>query len=672
MKTNNEKYESFRQKQIELSNLLNESSKVISELEMNQFRDNLQALSQKVHDDTFKIMVVGTFKNGKSTFINSFLGEEVLPAYALPTTAIINEVKYGEEKRAVIHFRNPLPEKLQKSIPEKSLSHMRRYNYQNVPPLEIPYDEIENYVVIPIDNDPIQVMLESPYEKIELFWPLHLLKNGVEIIDSPGLNEHETRTKVTMEYLSKADATLFVLNAQALCSQEEMKFIENNLKMQGFEDPFFVVNRFDCIRKRERPQMIQFANLKLKSYSTNEIYFVSARDALDGKLDNDEELYKNSGMYEFEKTLSKFLTNQKGKAKLVQPSKELKRILNYEAKDKIIPMKRRMLSTSLNEVTKRYEDAKPKLEALRTKKEQIHTNLTLGIERSRSDFSRLAKSNIMDLCNKVTTWVNEYTIKTSLGFIPKEEKAQAAANEILEHITGKMEEEQLLWKQNVLTPFIQEKTSSIFGNVESDLSKFYEELDTVNVQLSGGAYNANTVPTWQRVAGVVGGLAIGDVGLAASAGINGFSKELAKTAAFEIGAGFVLSILGLLNPFTIVGVIAIAFFKNVISGESNAIKKLKGQVINDIVSNLSNSSDTQAANLTNTITNKLSEISEQVTKAMDIEINETESQVQSIIDDLEKGKENVAAKEKEINNCEISINDMCKQLDTLIFNLVEN
>lgn len=672
MKTNNEKYESFRQKQIELSNLLNESSKVISELEMNQFRDNLQALSKKVHDDTFKIMVVGTFKNGKSTFINSFLGEEVLPAYALPTTAIINEVKYGEEKRAVIHFRNPLPEKLPKSIPEKSLSHMRRYNYKNVPPLEIPYDEIEYYVVIPIDDDPIQVMLESPYEKIELFWPLPLLKNGVEIIDSPGLNEHETRTKVTMEYLSKADAILFVLNAQALCSQEEMKFIENNLKMQGFEDPFFVVNKFDYIRKRERPQMIQFANLKLKSYSTNEIYFVSARDALDGKLDNDEELYKNSGMYEFEKILSKFLTNQKGKAKLVQPSKELKRILNYEAKDKIIPMKRRMLSTSLNEVTKRYEDAKPKLEALRTKKEQIHTNLTLGIERSRSDFSRLAKSNIMDLCNKVTTWVNEYTIKTSLGFIPKEEKTRAAANEILEHITGKMEEEQLLWKQNVLTPFIQEKTSSIFGNVESDLSKFYEELDTVNVQLSGGTYNANTVPTWQRVAGVVGGLAIGDVGLAASAGINGFSKELAKTAAFEIGAGFVLSVLGLLNPFTIVGVIAIAFFKNVISGESNAIKKLKGQVINDIVSNLSNSSDTEAANLTNTITNKLSEISEQVTKAMDIEINETENQVQSIIDDLEKGKENVAAKEKEINNCEKSINDMCKQLDTLIFNLVEN
>jgi hypothetical protein len=65
-------------------------------------------------------------------------------------------------------------------------------------------------------EDPREMLLESPYEKVELFWPLELLKNGVEIIDSPGLNEHATRTKVTMDYLRRADAILMVLNAQAI------------------------------------------------------------------------------------------------------------------------------------------------------------------------------------------------------------------------------------------------------------------------------------------------------------------------------------------------------------------------------------------------------------------------------------------------------------------------
>lgn len=670
METNSNKYESFRNKQLELSKMLDDSSAIIEELEMNQFRDNLKSLSRKVHDDTFKIQVIGTFKNGKSTFINSFLGEEILPAYAVPCTAVINEVKYGEEKKAVIHFRNPLPETLQNGIPQKAMAHMRKYNMKNIPPLEIPYNEIEKYAVIPVTGDPKESILESPYEKIELFWPLPLLKNGIEIIDSPGLNEHETRTKVTMEYLSNADAILFVLNAQALCSMDEMSFIENNLKMQGFDEPFFVVNRFDCIRKREQPDVKMFAKMKLSEYSKNEIFFVSARDALDGRIDNDEELFKSSGMDKFENVLSKYLTEQKGKVKLVQPSKELRRILNYEAKDKIIPMKRKMLSSSLDEVNKKYNEAKPKLEALKVKKENIHSNLVLGIERSKTEFLRMARGNIIDLCSKCATWINEYTPNTKLGIIPSDDKKVALAKEIIDHVNGKIEEDQVKWKQNVLTPFIEEKSTLIFGNIENELSRFYEELDTINVELSGGNYQTNNVPTWQRVAGVMGGIVLGDIGLAASAGINGFSKDLAKTAAFEIGAGVVLSILGLLNPVTIVGVMAAAILGNIFKNESKAVKSIKDTVNNKVVENLSNSADTRSTKLADDICEKFNKIADSITKAMVVEIKETEDQVQSIIDDLKKGEENVQEKEQTIDKCEEKLNEMCKNLDNLIFNLV--
>ena len=92
------------------------------------------------------------------------------------------------------------------------------------------------------------MLMESPYDKLELFWPLELLKNNVEIIDSPGLNEHATRTKVTMEYLTKADAILFVLAADKLCARDEMEFIEKNMRKHGFDSVCFVVNRFDALR----------------------------------------------------------------------------------------------------------------------------------------------------------------------------------------------------------------------------------------------------------------------------------------------------------------------------------------------------------------------------------------------------------------------------------------
>ena len=671
--SNHDQYAAFKQKQTELAGMLDRSAEVITDLNMNQFRDNLKKLSEKVHNDAFKIQVVGTFKNGKSTFINSFLGEEILPAYAWPCTAVINEVKWGKEKRAVIHFCDPLPERLPSGIPEKAMEHMQKSGMKNIPPLEIPYDEIEDYAVIPFDKDPKELMLESPYAKIELFWPLPLLENGVEIIDSPGLNEHATRTKVTMDYLTKADAILFVLNAQAICSQEEMRFIENNLRGQGFDDPFFIVNRFDCIeREKDREMMRKFAKAKLDGYTTNEIFFVSARNALDGKMDGDEAKYNASGMREFERRLSEFLTKQKGKAKLSQPARELKRILNDEALYKVIPMQREILASSLDDVNARYEKVKPQLADLNTKKEQIRSRLLLRIEQCKPEFRRMVQRNTIDLTDSVRAWIDEYEPVSKMGIIPSQEKTNAAVREIGEYVSGKVEEQQIEWRRTALEPLISEKASDIFESVESDLSKIFDEIDTVNVALSGNeAANMKQVPVWQRVAGIAGGLMMGDVGLAFSAGVNGFSKELAKTFAFEAGAGLALGLLGLLNPFTLIAVIGVSIWRNIVNGQSNAMKNLKAAVTTEIINSLTEKAEENAELVASGIGKKFAEIADEIVGAVDTEIGETENQIQSIVAEMEKGKENIASREKCIKDCEDKIKEISAQLDGLIFRLVE-
>lgn len=66
-----------------------------------------------------------------------------MPAYALPCTAIVNEIKWAEQKRAVVHFRNPVPEELPSGIPERAAEHMKKHGMKDIPPLEIPHNEIE-------------------------------------------------------------------------------------------------------------------------------------------------------------------------------------------------------------------------------------------------------------------------------------------------------------------------------------------------------------------------------------------------------------------------------------------------------------------------------------------------------------------------------------------------
>lgn len=672
MALNQEDLSKFREQRERLGGMLSEASHIVQELNMASAGENLAKLSKKVNDDTFKIQVVGTFSNGKSTVINALLGEEVLPAYALPTTAVINEVKYGETKEAILHFRNPLPEKLPASLSAKAMEHMRKFNMKNIPPLHIEYCDIENYVVIPMGEDPKEMLLESPYEKVELFWPLPMLKEGVEIIDSPGLNESETRAHVTMEYLTKADAILFVLAADKLCAQDEMDFIENNLKSNGFSDPFFVVNRFDLIKEKEKERTKQFAELKLSDYTTNSIYYISAQQSLDGTIKNDYSLIAGSGMELFVTRLADFLTKDKGKMKLSQPARELKRILNNEALYKIIPGQRVMLESSLDDVKARYEKAKPQLELLKSKRDQIISKLTLRIEQSKQEFKRVVNRNTCSVAEMIPGWIQDYKPKHTIGLIPTEKKIQAAVIEITDYIKQQLNVQQNKWKTEVMMPIVNEKAQYIFDSSEKDLTKLYSAIDEVTIQITNdNNVKPEPIPVWQRIAGAAGGILIGCPDVAIAGGLNGLTKELAKNIGLVLGTEAILGLLiGFTNPFVLVGGIIAAILGGGFSGDK-AMKTLKSKLSDVIVQKICDNSDEGSTKVADSIASKLNDIKNDISSALSNDISQTEQTVTGIIDEMKKGQANIDRRKEVISRCEEKIKSISINLDSLTFELIE-
>ena len=672
MTLDQEKLNRFRVQRERLGGMLCNASEVIKDLNMSAASDNLDKLSKKVNNDSFKIQVIGSFSNGKSTFINSLLGEAVLPAYYLPTTAVINEVKYGEKKEAILYFRNPLPEQLPTSISPKALAHMQKHNMKDVPPLHIDYNELEEYVVIPIGEDAKEMLLESPYKKVELFWPLDLLKEGVEIIDSPGLEDDDTRTRVTMDYLAKADAILFVLRADQLCSRSEMDFIENNLHEYGFTDPFFIVNRFDLIPENQRDALMRFAKKKLDEFSTNEIFYVSAQQALDGETQSNAALYEKSRMGLLTNKLSEFLTKDKGKIKLSQPARELKKILNNEALYKVIPNQRAMLDSSLEEVKARYDAAKPRLEMLRTKKEQVISELKLKIEQSKNEFKRAYNRNCLSVAEMIPGWINAFQPKNKFSVIPAKSKATVVISEITEHVAGKLEAQQKEWKKSVLQPLVEERSNYIFESKEQDLKNLFAEIDSLNMSISGQHnVNPDTVPLWQRITTALGGLLIGDLGLAISGGINGFSKDLAKVAGLEIGAGALLYCIGALNPFTLVAILLTSIITSWKTSSSGAMKRTKEMVSEQIVNQLTANADEDSSQKAEAICQKLNDIANSISTAIDAEIGQAEEQVQSIIAEMQQGQACIDARKKVIDSCENKITALSTELDAFTFELIE-
>lgn len=670
-------YEKYKRKQDELAKLIEEGAESIKTLNMNKFSESLKILSEKVSSESFKIQVVGTFKNGKSTFINSFLGEEVLPAYATPCTAVINELKYGEKPKAILYFKDPLPEKLPSEIPQTILSYMKKYGKNPIPPIEIPYDEIEDYAVIPMGKDPKESLLESPYHKIELFWPLDILKNCVEIIDSPGLNEAETRTRVALEYLSKTDTVIMIFTAQAACSEKEMKFITNNLRQQGFEDIFFVINRFDQLNSdKERARVKNYVIQKLKnetSFGEKGIYFTSAYQALMGKKNSDEALLNLSGMDAFEEDLSNFLINHRGNVKLSQPAKELKMIINNEALFKIIPQQKAMLSTSCDEIKTRYKDVKPKLDAMQEKKRQLAQRITLMIERMVPDITRCTHNFFNDLSDKIPVWVNDYEVTNSMSLLHIKQSAGEIIEEILEDVKGRIEDEQNIWLNNTLKILIEDKVKDMLSSVEQNLENFYVEIDQIRIDISGGSGSETVtdVPLWQRVVGVGGGLLIGDLGLAAAGGAFGLNKEFVKQIAIQIGAYVGLALIGLLNPITIIAVIIGGIIFGGFKQKKQLVEKVKKEVIKNLTDQINQASYNCTDRIVEDVKGKISEFGDLIVSSMDTEINEISIQVEDIIKQLESGEEQVNNRKKELLDCEEKLKVLNVSLDNFIFNLVQ-
>jgi predicted GTPase len=67
--------------------------------------DDARALATRARDLTqgmFKILVIGEFKNGKSTLLNAMLGRKTLPAKAAPATAVITLLVPGDRSEVAV------------------------------------------------------------------------------------------------------------------------------------------------------------------------------------------------------------------------------------------------------------------------------------------------------------------------------------------------------------------------------------------------------------------------------------------------------------------------------------------------------------------------------------------------------------------------------------------
>lgn len=660
----------YKEKKDIIVDLLRKSSGIIEDISLDQYAEALRQLERKVGNDTFRIQIVGTFKNGKSTFINALLGEDILPSKALPCTAVINEIKYGETKRAVLNFRNPLPERLLSDIPAPTLEHMKAHGMKDVPPMDIEYDRMEDYVTIPVDGDQDEISLKSPYLSVELYYPSPFLKEGVEIVDSPGLNENDERSAVTFSYLDKADAIIFLLDATRACAQDEMDTIESILLPKGFSDMFFAVNRFDLIRPKEKNEVRKFVEDKVRKYTTNEIFCLSALQALDGKIDNDQELLEESGFMPFEKRLAEFLDKDKGKIKLAKPARELKHILANEALFKSIPSQRAQLNTNLQLLRARYEAIQPQLVQYESQKENLKRDLALKVERKENNIARAIATQFREIANLIPAWIEEFEPKTDPGVFAKKKQLEKISAEITEHVSEKIKEVFKAWNQDVLIPLVEESANEIFESTDNTLKGILDGIDKLQTQLSGTPEVQDKSSGWTRVFGIAG-LCCGFASGASMLSGHFDFKTVAKSLAMDVGLGTGLLLLGLANPLFAIGGAILVVWRSIAGGSKVVIRNIKEQLTPIIRNSIIENAPKKSSEIVAKIDKEFQQSIGTAVKAIDMKIDDLKSQVAAVIEEKEKGQEYADRRLAMLDSSEKELQHICNELDTFVMSLVE-
>lgn len=232
---------------------------------------DIRSKAEKVKADRFNIMIAGESKSGKSTFINAYLGVELLPMDVKQCTSAIVEIKYGK----TFSVRATYADGRKNEITEEAAARdfLKRNAALDDDFRDIPVPTINSEILvksglrarakgakITISSAEVEAMLKSPevqraniynlpdynkrirsyiearkdnwqdiVTKIEIMFPFGDDLRGIEIIDSPGVCARGGVAEITSHYIENADAIIFLkpVIGQSLESTQFSQFLEN-------------------------------------------------------------------------------------------------------------------------------------------------------------------------------------------------------------------------------------------------------------------------------------------------------------------------------------------------------------------------------------------------------------------------------------------------------------
>lgn len=196
--------------------------------------DQLREFQKRFAEQKLTVLVAGEVKAGKSTFINTLLGTDILSAATEVCTNVASKIVFGEEEKILVHF----------SPDEKG--NMTKES------LPISREDISDYSTETLNKEN-----RKKVEYIEIQINSPLLAEGLAFIDTPGLGAIDPLHAIaTYKIATSADIIFFLGDVRKPLTDSEMMGLKNLIKVSKSEN---VVHLLTCCDFKN-PEEILSAN----------------------------------------------------------------------------------------------------------------------------------------------------------------------------------------------------------------------------------------------------------------------------------------------------------------------------------------------------------------------------------------------------------------------------
>lgn len=463
----------------------------------------LDDLAHLVENNTFKVLVVGQFSRGKSTLINALLGRKVLPSHATETTAIINAVKFAEKPRALVY-----PRAAEGEPPPAPIE------------VGIELNDLEPYLTVRDDID-----TSAQYVMAEVFWPLDLCRNGVELIDSPGIDAlDEHREQATIDQLSRVDAVIMVLDGQSAITRRELNFYLEVVRPLGHDDALWVANKINLVEEEEREGVQRALQRDLAALvRPNRIFFVDARGGLQAKSRGDAAGLVESGIPLLERNLEVFLTQQRGRAKIYVPVRNLQKSVRELREE--IHVAERLLEEDLDTLRERAHQAELPLRAAEKTARHLSDKLDRELSQVADQVRNEAVGYLQQLIMGIPELVENTKVNTKISLSPGRVRTTVAARseELVDAVRTTVEADIARWRTEKLNKGVLTRLRKVQKEIAREVKEL--EVSLQGVKLGQAAVSHGHVK------------AIGDLSEIAKLGVEGSAGALAEFGAQKILGG---------------------------------------------------------------------------------------------------------------------------------------